>query len=31
VWTIEEIIEQEERIVDHHAQTNPYSDRPNYL
>ena len=31
VWTIEEIIEQEERIVDHHAQTNPYGDRPNYL
>jgi hypothetical protein len=31
VWTIEEIIEQEERIVDHHAQTNPYGERPNYL
>lgn len=31
VWTIEEILEQEDRIVDHHAQTNPYNDRPNYL
>ena len=31
VWTIEEVLEQEDRIVDHHAQTNPYDDRPNYL
>lgn len=31
LWTIEEILEQEERIVDHHARTNPYDDRPNYL
>jgi len=34
VWTIEEVLEREEQaehIVDHHAQTNPYSDRPNYL
>ena len=39
VWTIEEVLEQEERIdkeffsipVDHHAQTQGWNDRPNYL
>ena len=31
VWTIEEILEQEDRIVDHHAQTQDWNDRPNYL
>lgn len=39
VWTIEEILEQEERTdkeffslpVDHHAQTQDWNDRPNYL
>lgn len=31
VWTIEEVLEQEDRIVDHHAQTQDWNDRPNYL
>ena len=31
VWTIEEVLEREDRIVDHHAQTQGWNDRPNYL
>lgn len=31
VWTIEEILEREEHIIDHHAQTKGFNDRPNYL
>ena len=31
VWTIEEVLEREDSIVDHHAQTQGWNDRPNYL